>query len=125
MIKANTIFATVGQSPVVVEVLSGEGKQITVDKQVLNLLEEKTADFKNEKHVPMLEKTDAGWKVTVGSTLHPMLENHYIQWIELLAEGISYRQYLKPGMEPVAFFPVKAEKVSAREFCNLHGLWKS
>ena len=91
----------------------------------MNLLEEKTADKATEKHVPVIEKTDAGYKVTVGTTLHPMTGEHYIQWIELQADGASYVQFLEAGDEPVAEFCVEAGKVSAREHCNKHGLWKS
>ena len=89
------------------------------------LLDEKTADFTTEKHVPVIEKTAEGYKVTVGSTLHPMEEKHYIEWIELIADGISYKKFLKPGDSPSAEFCVKASSVSAREYCNIHGLWKS
>jgi superoxide reductase len=88
------------------------------------LLDEKTADAATEKHVPVIEKIDGGYKVTVGSTLHPMTEEHYIQWIELLADSKAYRQFLSPSDEPIATFNVEADNVSAREHCNLHGLWK-
>ena len=124
MSNANTVFAKIAKDAICVEVLSGDATTVTFDGVELQKMEERTADFKNEKHVPMLEKTEDGWKVIVGSTPHPMEDDHYIQWIELLADGISYKQFLKPGMAPEAFFPVKAEKVSAREFCNLHGLWR-
>ena len=77
-----------------------------------------------KKHVPVIEKTADGYKVTVGSTLHPMLDNHFIEWIELLADGVSYKKFLKPGDAPAAEFCVKADKVRAREYCNVHGLWK-
>ena len=53
-----------------------------------------------------------------------MKDDHYIEWIELIADGKVARQYLKPGNEPVALFCKKAENVSAREYCNIHGLWK-
>ncbi len=108
----------------IVEVLTGGAGELVCCGTPMVLLDEKTADSSVEKHVPLIEKTVDGYKVTVGSTLHPMLENHYIEWIELLADGKSYRQYLKPGDEPVAYFCVKADKVTAREHCNLHGLWK-
>ena len=65
------------------------------------------------------------YKVTVGSTLHPMVDDHYIEWIELLADGKSYSQFLNPGDEPIAIFAVEAATVSAREHCNKHGLWKA
>jgi len=89
------------------------------------LLDEKKADSTTEKHVPFIEKKDDGYLVKVGeNTAHPMEEKHYIEWIELLADGIVYRHFLKPGDKPEAFFCVKAEKVSAKEYCNLHGLWQ-
>ena len=82
-------------------------------------------DAATEKHVPVIEKTEEGYKVSVGSTLHPMEEAHFIEWIELIADGKVYRQELKPGQEPIAEFWVQAEKVIAREYCNLHGLWQA
>ena len=108
----------------IVEVLDGGDGDLVCCGQNMTLLEEKSADSSTEKHVPVIEKTDDGYKVTVGSTIHPMLDNHFIEWIELVADGVSYRKYLKPGDAPVAEFCVKADKVSAREYCNLHGLWK-
>ncbi len=90
----------------------------------MTFFDEKTADSTTEKHVPVIEKIADGYRVTVGSTLHPMEEKHYIEWIELLADGVSYRAFLKPGDKPMAEFCVKADKVSAREYCNVHGLWK-
>ena len=109
----------------IVEVLFVGGGELVCCGQPMALLNEKTADSSTEKHVPVIEAISGGYKVTVGSTLHPMTEEHSIQWIELIADGKSYRQFLKPGDQPVAEFMVKASKVSAREYCNLHGLWKS
>jgi len=109
----------------IVEVLhTGEGDLVCCGENMV-LLDEKTADSTTEKHVPVIEKTADGYKVTVGSTLHPMEEKHYIEWIELIADGVAYRQYLNPGDQPVAMFCVKASKVSAREYCNIHGLWRA
>lgn len=93
--------------------------------QPMQLLKENTTDASLEKHVPVIEKTKAGFKVKVGSVPHPMEEKHYIQWIELIADGKSYKEFLKPDMKPEAEFCVKASKVIAREYCNLHGLWKA
>jgi superoxide reductase len=87
-------------------------------------LTENTVDASKEKHIPVIEKADGGVLVKVGSMMHPMEEKHYIMWIELLADGIVYRKTLKPGEAPEAFFAVKADNLSAREYCNLHGLWK-
>jgi superoxide reductase len=89
----------------------------------MKYITENTVDAAKEKHVPVIEKKDGGYKVTVGSVVHPMEDKHYIQWIELLADGVSYRKFLKPGSAPEAFFAVDAQNVSAREYCNLHGLW--
>lgn len=108
----------------IVELLhEGVGELVCCD-QPMSLFDEKTADKKTEKHVPVVEKTEKGYKVMVGSTLHPMEEKHYIEWIELIADGKTYRQFLNPGDKPVAEFCIKAGKVLAREYCNIHGLWK-
>jgi len=88
-------------------------------------LKEQTADSTKEKHVPVVEKIDGGFKVTVGSVPHPMVEDHYIEWIEIIAGEKAYRQFLKPGDEPEATFCIDADEIIAREHCNLHGLWKS
>ena len=74
---------------------------------------------------PVIEKTATGVKVTVGSVPHPMEEKHYIEWIELIADGITYRKFLKPGQKPEAEFNISSDKIQAREYCNIHGLWKS
>jgi superoxide reductase len=108
-----------------VEVLNGGEGQLVCCDQPMNKLDEKTADAATEKHVPVIEKIDGGYKITVGSTLHPMEGDHYIQWIELIADGMSYRQFLNPGDEPSAEFLVEAATIGAREHCNKHGLWKS
>ena len=107
-----------------VEVLHGGGGELVCCGQPMALLTENTVDAAREKHVPVVEKTDAGVKVMVGSVAHPMEENHYIEWIELLADGKAYRQFLEPGGAPEATFDIEADQVFAREFCNLHGLWR-
>jgi superoxide reductase len=109
----------------IVEVQHAGGGALVCCGQNMTLLEEKTADKTTEKHVPVIEKTKDGYKVTVGTTLHPMADDHYIEWIELLTDTATYRTYLKPGEQPSAEFCVKADKVSAREYCNKHSLWKS
>lgn len=89
------------------------------------LMKENTTDGATEKHVPVIEKIPDGYRVSVGSVDHPMLPEHYIQWIELITENCVLRQYLHPGDKPVAEFKTSAERVTAREYCNLHGLWKT
>jgi superoxide reductase len=91
----------------------------------MTLLDENTVDAAKEKHLPVIEEVTGGYKVSVGSIPHPMEEQHFIEWIELTADEKVYREFLTPGALPEAFFEVKAEHVSAREHCNLHGLWKT
>jgi len=109
----------------IVEVLHAGKGELVCCGQPMELLQEKTADVGLEKHVPVVETTDRGTKVKVGDVHHPMEENHYIEWIEVITDGGSYRQFLKPGGKPEAEFEISAQKVSAREYCNIHGLWKS
>jgi len=108
----------------IVELIHAGTGQLTCCDQPMDKLEEQTADAATEKHVPVIEKTDNGFKVKVGSVPHPMEEKHYIEWIELLADGKAYRQFLEPGTAAEAVFNVQADSVSARELCNVHGLWK-
>ena len=109
----------------IVELLHVGGGELVCCGQPMTLQEEKTADSATEKHVPMIEKTADGILVKVGSVDHPMEEKHYIQWIELIADGKAYLQFLKPGDSPQALFKVTADTITAREYCNIHGLWKS
>ncbi len=109
----------------IVEVLHAGSGQLVCCGQPMQLMEEKTADSATEKHVPVIEKQDDGILVKVGSVPHPMEKEHYIEWIELTADGISYKKFLKPGDKPEAFFPVKGNELSAREYCSVHLLWKS
>ena len=109
----------------IIDVLHGGGGELVCCGEPMKLMTENTVDAAKEKHVPIVEKTANGFKVTVGSTLHPMEAKHYIEWIEIFADGKSYKQFLQPGQEPVAEFCIQAEQVTAREYCNLHGLWKA
>jgi len=109
----------------IVEVLHAGKGQLVCCNQPMKLLKENTVDAAKEKHVPVIEKTDKGYKVKVGSVAHPMEEKHYIEWIELISDGVVLRQFLNPGDIPEAEFELSSEKVSAREYCSLHGLWKS
>ena len=108
----------------IVEVIHPAGGTLKCCGQPMELLTENTTDAALEKHVPVVEKTPEGYKVTVGSTEHPMLDGHYIEWIELATEKETLRKYLKPGEKPMAEFKTDANAVVAREYCNLHGLWK-
>jgi len=108
-----------------VEVLhTGKGELVCCG-QPMELLVPKTVDTGREKHLPVIERIADGYLVKVGSVAHPMEEKHSIQWIELIADGRVYRQVLQPGQLPEAKFCVQAERVIAREYCNLHGVWQS
>ncbi len=110
----------------IVEVLHAGMGQLVCCNQPMELLKEKIEDSSIEKHVPYIEETECGFLVRVGQNEnHPMLEKHYIEWIELIADGTSYRKFLEPGDKPEAEFELRADKVEAREYCNIHGLWKS
>ncbi|MDP6543597.1 MAG: desulfoferrodoxin [Phycisphaerae bacterium] len=110
----------------IAEVFIGGGPTLACCGVDMVLLEPKTADAATEKHVPMIEKVEGGYKVTVGSTPHPMTDEHYIQWIELIRGDVVTQIYLAPGETPEAFFSTGDCEcpVAAREHCNVHGLWK-
>jgi len=109
----------------IVEVLTGGDGELVCCGQPMGLLDEKTADATTEKHVPVIEKVEGGFKVKIGSVPHPMEDKHYIEWVDLIADGRAYRQFLKPGDAPEAVFCIDAASVTAREHCNVHGLWKN
>ena len=109
----------------IVEVLHAGDGELVCCGQPMTLMKENTVDASKEKHVPIIEQTATGIKVKVGSVPHPMEEKHYIEWIQVIADGTAYRKFLRPGDKPEAEFPVKTKKIEAREYCNLHGLWKS
>jgi superoxide reductase len=109
----------------IVEVLHGGKGELVCCGQPMKLFKENTVDAAKEKHVPVVEKTADGFNVKVGSVPHPMEEKHYIEWIEIIADGEAYRYFLKPGEAPEATFKIAAGQVTAREYCNLHGLWKA
>ena len=108
----------------IVEVLHTGAGQLVCCEQPMKKLDEKTADAATEKHVPVIEKIDDAINVKIGSVPHPMEEKHYIEWIEIIADGKTYRRFLNPGDPPEATFCIKAERITAREHCNIHGLWK-
>ncbi len=108
----------------IVEVLHGAMGELTCCNQPMKHFVENTVDAAKEKHVPVKEKTSEGLKVAVGSVAHPMEENHYIEWIEIINDDKVCRKFLKPGEKPEAIFNCEGDTLTAREYCNLHGLWK-
>ena len=109
----------------IVEVLHTGVGQLVCCGQPMELLTEKTADIGLEKHVPVVEKVGNKVEVKVGSIPHPMEQKHYIEWIEIIANGKTCRKFLKPGEKPEAEFETPAERIEAREYCNIHGLWRT
>jgi len=109
----------------IIEVMQGGAGELVCCGEPMILLQENTIDAAKEKHVPVIERGDGSIKVKIGSVPHPMEAAHYIQWVELIADGKSYTQFLKPGEAPEATFNITASRITAREYCNLHGHWKA
>ncbi len=107
----------------IVEVAHSGAGALVCCGQNMALMTENTVDAATEKHVPVIVKGNGTVTVKVGDVAHPMQAEHYIEWIELLADNKVYRKYLKPGDDPEATFNVTADKITAREYCNLHGHW--
>jgi len=105
-------------------VFAGVSPLICCGKPMIQL-KENTVDASKEKHVPVVEKTATGIHVKIGSVPHPMEEKHYIAWIEVIDKNKSYKHFLKPGDKPEEVFPVKEKGIIVREYCNIHGLWKT
>lgn len=109
----------------IVQILhAGVGTLVCCNKS-MRLLEEKTTDSGSEKHVPVIERTENGIKVHVGSVAHPMEENHFIEWIEVIAGDKIYRKFLKPGEPPEAIFTIQEQDIQVREYCTVHGQWRA
>ncbi len=109
----------------IVEMIHPGKGQLVCCNQPMILYKENSTDAAVEKHVPVIEKTSDGYKVSVGNIAHPMEEEHYIEWIEIIAGELSSRKFLKPGDAPGAVFCIDAADVIARAYCNIHGLWRS
>lgn len=126
MTKVNEIYKCTVCGNIVEVVHAGAGELVCCG-QPMKRMEEGTSDGAAEKHVPVIEKIEGGYKVKVGSVEHPMTDAHYIEWIELVCEqcGKVQRKHLKAGDKPEAVFKSDSDKVTAREYCNLHGLWKA
>ena len=108
----------------IVEVERVGGGELVCCGKPMELLKEKTKEEGKQKHVPVILNTKQGIKIKIGSIPHPMEQKHYIEWIEIIADGKAYRQFLKPGDKPEAEFCIKSKKMISREYCNVHGLWK-
>lgn len=107
----------------IVEVLHAGRGQLVCCGQPMRLVETKKSGEGEEKHLPVVERLNNKVTVKVGNVKHPMEENHYIEWIEILAGDSVYRKRLKPGDDPEAEFEVDGDNISVRAYCNVHGLW--
>jgi superoxide reductase len=124
MTELNQIWKCNVCGNIVESVHAGAGELVCCGQPMARQVEG-AVDAATEKHVPVVEKNEKGVKVKVGSIPHPMEEDHYIEWIEILADGKVYRKFLNPNDAPEAEFYVEAENIVARAYCNLHGLWKA
>lgn len=109
----------------IVELLAVGGGELVCCGEPMKHQAENTVDAAKEKHVPVIEKIDGGFKVKLGEVPHPMADDHYITWIEVVAGDTAYLQFLSPGQAPEAEFKIDAASVTARAYCNLHGHWKA
>lgn len=124
MTELNQVYKCNVCGNIVEMVHAGEGELVCCG-QPMELKQMKSEEEGTEKHQPVIERTDIGVIVRVGSVAHPMETEHYIEWIELVTEHRTYRKQLEPGDEPMAEFCLEAEHVEARAYCNVHGLWKN
>jgi superoxide reductase len=124
MTELNQIYKCEICGNIVEMVHTGAGHPVCCGKPMV-LMTPNTVDASKEKHVPVVETTADGVVVKIGSMPHPMEEKHYIEWIEVLADGKVYRKYLSPGDAPEAEFCIKAQSITARAYCNIHGLWQA
>jgi desulfoferrodoxin len=108
----------------IVEIIHRGGGTLTCCGKPMRLFTDNTVDAAVEKHLPVIEKIAGGVIVRVGEVEHPMLDEHHIEWIEIHTANKVYKKYLKPGEKPEAIFKVDENVLFAREYCNLHGLWK-
>ncbi len=107
----------------IVEVVHASGGTLVCCNQPMKNVIAGTVEASKEKHIPVVDKKESTYNIVVGSVLHPMEDKHYIEWIQIISGNKSYREFLTPGKEPKAVFELKSGKITAREYCNLHGLW--
>ena len=110
----------------IVELVNLGGGTLVCCQKPMEELVAKTTDEGTEKHLPVLEETESGVLVKVGSVPHPMDEDHYIVWIEIVTtDSKVYRHYLKPTHPPQTRFVLSSKNVKlVRSYCNVHGLWQ-
>lgn len=108
----------------IVEVLhSGQGDLVCCGEYMKLQEPQGSASEGEEKHVPVIEKTNDGYLVKIGSITHPMEKEHYIEWIEINIDGELCKKFLTPGEKPEFSIKTSGKNIKAREYCNVHGLW--
>lgn len=108
----------------IIEMIHAGKGELVCCGEPMKLFKEGAVDAALEKHVPVIEKIEGGFRVKIGEVPHPMEDKHYIEWIEATAGARVYKRFLKPGEVPEAEFCIDADQITAREYCNIHGLWK-
>lgn len=124
MTKLNQVYKCEVCGNIVEMLQTGNGELVCCGQNMV-LQKENTVDAAKEKHVPVIEKIKGGVLVKVGSVEHPMTDTHYIEWIEVHTDKKVYRKNLNPGNKPQAEFMLNEEVLYAREYCNIHRLWRS
>ncbi len=111
---------------IITEVINEWWWQMSCCGQNMTLITENTEDAATEKHIPIIKELEDGVEIIVGSVEHPMIDTHFIEWIEVITKNKIYRQELFPLNQPKAKFCIsKKDIISVRTYCNLHGLWKA
>lgn len=106
-------------------VRTGAGELVCCGEAMELVNENTQEDVATEKHIPVVEKDGNVLLITIGSVEHPMEEDHYIEWVEVISGPTVHRRYLKPGDEPKTKFICRQDNYTVRAYCNLHGLWST
>ncbi len=125
MVKKNQIFKCTVCDNMIATVRVGDGELVCCDKAMQEIKENVQNDVATEKHIPIVEKNGDILTITIGETEHPMENDHYIEWVEVISGPTVHRRYLEPGSEPKTKFICRQDTFTVRAFCNLHGLWST
>lgn len=123
--KRSTFYRCPVCGNIVVKVADGAG-ELCCCRQPMQIIEANTSDGAHEKHVPAVTLEGDTITVNVGEVDHPMLDEHFIQWVYVVTEEGVIARCLKPGEPPRATIQLGGQKpIEVYEYCNLHGLWKT
>lgn len=124
MTKMSPLYQCAVCKRIVAEIQAGDGVLICHDQPMIEIVAQSHNEGE-EKHLPVIEVTEQSITVKIGSIPHPMTPEHYIEWIEIMVDGKNCKQLLSPTDQPLAIFPVSGQSITARAYCNIHGLWQS